>query len=504
MISFDDLDGSGETVNLTPIYNSINALSTQITDISSQLGGNNQYYYDVNYLLSNTYQYGYNITGNLSSISFTGENTDSILNFTVNSLDKLQNVEFYNFKNSTATSNFRTIDIKADEILNCSFNTINCLKLKDKTMSNNTFSYITDLEIDVGVGNTTSNFKSNSFSYINDLRIKGNYDKILNLSNKFSYVTNLHIQSASDSSFTLCTSLTRFVINSDNIHVDEVKLSDMLSNYLKPFNFSQNQLFTATTSTIRFETRDFDFHCCNIYSSSDFKFPDTQSINGNNTLSFSRVHVYDTHTEYPIYFDSINPDDAGTPIFNALTITLYYEDNYRTNPFMKVRASNCSIQNGLIDYQIVPSGPALNNVVNRWNFMDCTVGILQYKNSYHDKVNSYPSNYSVAANWNAKICNNCSIDVAYISGCVCQQGLWSNNVGGCRLNANWIGYRGIAFNTFSRSLQISRILSLSESAIMSNSINTLKLKGDSTLASNVSLLNYLASYGNTINTVVSY
>lgn len=508
MISLDDYgSGSGGSVNLQPIYSSLSIIQGQILDISSQLGSS-PYYRDATYLLSNLYENGYNITGTMSSTKIFGYSTN-VKNFTVKSLDALRSCSFYTF---TGSPTLRTIDIDAGEMSSCSFIRINYLKLRDQTMFNNTFSTIGDLKLDIDEAAATSRFLSNKFYSIRDLRIRGNYSKLFHNSNTFQDISTLHIQSIS-STLKYVSSLTKYNENLSEIYVDEVKLSDMYSDYLKPFDYNQIQLLSTdtlynnTSSLIPYVTRDFAFHCCNMYYSSDFKYPDTQSINGSinasSTLSFSKLRIYDTHTNYLFSWESSAPTDNGVPIFMNCYISEYIDYNCRTNPFMKARASNCTITNATISYEIVPSHSSIY-FDNRYHLINCKVDVLKYYNSFYDKILSYPSNYSDAGHSHASICLNCSLGYCSISGCVLAEAFSSNVVTQASLKAHFVHNLGIAKNTFTR-LDISRLVSVGDySAIVSNLINTLRLKGASTLPSNTSLLSYLNSLYNTIGYVSYY
>lgn len=501
MISLDDYgNGNGGSVNLGPIYNSLSIIQSQIIDISTQLGGS-PYYRDASYLLSNTYQNGYNITGTLSSTTLYGSVFN---NFTVKSLDILQNARFDNFKNSN-TSEFRTVDIAAGKLWNMVFHTIDCLKLKDNQISRNSFASIVELELDVDIRNKSSDYRLNTFRSISHLRIKGDCRNIVYTNaNTFQNISSLHIQSISSAMVNVLTNLP-YLIDSGEIFVDEVRLSDMRSDYLKPFEYNQIQLLvdeSHTSEFIPYETRNFVFHCCNLYYNSDFEYPDTQSINGSSTLTFSNLRIYDTHTNYLYDWHVSAPDDNGIPIFMNCGILNYMEYNYRTNPFLKARASNCTINMATISYEIIPTYSGLFPD-NCFNLIKCDINHLYYFNSFYDKVNSYPSNYSDAGHSHASICVSCSLDYCYMRGCILFEGFCKNRIKNAILNAHYIQADGIEGNTFS-TLYISRLVSLNTLLpIASNSIKILRLSGASTLPSNTSLVSYLnlTSLYNTINSV---
>jgi hypothetical protein len=261
MISFDDNSG-GSTVNLNPIYLSLNALSEQQQTFESDL---NNMMIDIQ-LISNSVS---TLTGGGGAeyyITASSDNTDK-LSFCYNLKDDITGSTFadiYNNINMNGNSFNENLVYYSDNIKQFNLNGAG-------TLSSNTFSYISQCCL------TGASFSSNMFNHLDNLILNANYllkNTILN--NNMIDITGDNIESMSISNF------TNLNIKYQYMSYQTIKVGNIINcnGYKETYN-GYYQILLGNLNQILAKWNTYDrivLLCLNAYSISNCRFTSISNL----------------------------------------------------------------------------------------------------------------------------------------------------------------------------------------------------------------------------------
>ena len=491
MISFDDFTNDEESVNLSPIYNSISALSSNSYELYTMITNspNNEYMKAYNSTAGN---YQYNISGTLSRLGLSN---------TYNNIEGNYNIS------------------------SCTFSKYSSLCMNLKSMSNNLYSSNTLIDI-----NWVSN-RNNTYSSFIKLKAYGNYFTINTIQSGILcdinclYICDNYFANISDSNNINCYEFARNAVsNSGNYNISVNRLSNnTFSNlirvnldYLTSYSNRKQPYIFASISTLQLNKYIPTSNSNNVNYANITNFvlghpEDLFDSNGSFTqteLDSNKVYL----SEVPVSLLGGNGTTItySTPYMKAYNST---DGNYQynisgtlnnlvlSNTFDKIEG-NCKISSCTFS-KYSSLGMKLNSMSNNLytsnTFIDAKCFSNQ-QNTYSSfiKLNAYGNYLTVNTIKSGRMCD---INCLYVGGNHFENNTFSNNINCYEFAKNTVSDSGnynisvirLYNNTFSTltrlNLDYLSSYSNSTSPYIFESISTLQLNKYIPASNNIRYIN---------------